>query len=86
MTAPDGTFATAGEARTYAAIHGIDFDNQDDWCDACSMFHVGISHDEAVPDQCGRIDLQGYNTVLECILPASHDGAHDNGVSSWLGS
>lgn len=77
------TFRTAGSARTYAAMHGIDFDTQDDYCDICDAYHVGVEHDEAVPDQCGAIALQGYNTVLECKRESQHDGPHDNGVSSW---
>jgi len=83
VTRSNATFTDAGEARTYAAMHGLDFDNQDDWCDACSAFHVGVDHNEAVPDQCGVVEIQGYSTVLECIRPAGHDGVHDNGGSSW---
>jgi hypothetical protein len=79
-----GTFKTAGEARTYAAINGIDFDNQDDYCDVCEAFHVGLDHDAAVPEQCGSLSLQGFNTVLECKRAPHDDDLHDNGVSSWL--
>jgi hypothetical protein len=66
-------FEDAGQARTAAAIAGVDFDAQDDYCEACRAFHVDATHSEDVPVECGRIEIQGFNTVLECNRPP-HDG------------
>lgn len=67
------TFVTAGEARTYAAINGIDFDSQDDWCEACYAYHVGIDHPTAVPQTCGSVGIWGFNAINECARPR-HEG------------
>ena len=80
------TFATAGEARTYAAINGLDFDNQDDWCEACYAYHVGIDHSAAVPEPCGSVGMWGFNVLLECARPPHDDNQHrDLAGASWAG-
>lgn len=70
------TFEDVGQARTYAAINGIDFDNQDDYCEACRSYHVGCGHEVAVPFECGQVALQGFNRVLECNRPTHEDDEH----------
>ena len=70
------TFDDAGPARTYAAINGVDFDAQDDYCEACRAFHVGCSHEQAVPAECGEVAIQGFSTVLDCNRPPHEDSEH----------
>jgi hypothetical protein len=78
------TFDKPEEARGYAFVNNLDFNNQDDYCEICVAYHVGIDHDQAVPDQCGEISLQGFNTILECKRAKGHPpDQHDNGTSSW---
>lgn len=81
---PMTTFNTAGVARTYAAINGLDFDSQDDWFEACQGYHVGMDHNEAVVEQCGQISVQGYDRVLECVrAPHPPTTVHKDLAGTW---
>lgn len=71
-----GTFQSAGEARTFAAIHGLNFDNQDDYCEACDAHHVGYDHSDAVPVECGSMRIHGFNIALDCNRPPHDDDRH----------
>jgi len=55
----------------------MSYDEQDDYCDVCRAHHASdTTHDQAVPNQCGRVDLQGFDVVLECARQSGHDGGH----------
>jgi hypothetical protein len=71
-----GSFDDAGQARTHAAINGVSFDNQDDYCEACRTFHVGCSHQQAVPVECGEVAIQGFDVVMGCNRPPHEDIQH----------
>lgn len=70
------SFDDAGPARTYAAINGFDFDAQDDYCEACRVYHVGCDHEQEVPVECGAVGIQGFTTLLECNRPPHEGGEH----------
>jgi len=66
------TIEDAGQARTAAAIAGVDFDAQDNWCEACRAYHVDASHEEDVPVECGAIAIWSGSAVADCNRPP-HD-------------
>jgi hypothetical protein len=68
----DATFTDPGQARTYAVLNGLDFDNQDNYCGACRAYHVGVTHDVAVPEQCGDTHISGFSAVNDCQREAGH--------------
>lgn len=70
------SFGDIGQARTYAAINGIDFDIQDDYCEACRAYHVGNDHADDVPVECGETLIHGFSTVLDCNRAPHEDGDH----------
>lgn len=79
------TIEDAGQARTAAAIAGVDFDAQDDWCEACRAYHVDASHEDDVPVECGAVGIQGFSTVLECARPPHDDSDHRTVTgTSWI--
>jgi len=55
------------------------YDEQDDYCEACRAHRApDTTHDQAVPSQCGRVDLQGFDVVLECARQTGHNDSHRN--------
>lgn len=81
------TIEDAGEARTAAAIAGVDFDAQDNYCEACRAYHVDASHEDDVPVECGAIVIQEPATVLDCNRPPHTEGDHRTvSGTSWSGS
>jgi hypothetical protein len=68
------TIVDLGRARTAAAVAGVGFDSQDDYCEACRAYHVAATHHEDVPTECGEVSLQGFDVALDCNRPP-HDGS-----------
>jgi len=74
------------QAETAAAIAGVDFDAQDNYCEACRAYHVAADHEADVPVECGAVGIQGFTTILECNRPP-HEGTEHRTVTgtSWSG-
>jgi hypothetical protein len=70
------TIEDLGQARTAAAIAGVDFDSQDAYCEACRAYHVAATHQDEVPVECGEVSLQGFDVALDCNRPPHDGGDH----------
>lgn len=68
----------AESARIHAALIGYDFDAQDDYCEPCRAYHVGETHDEAVPNQCGAVGVWGFSAVNDCRRETDHPDRHSD--------
>lgn len=68
--------ADGGQALTAAAIAGVDFDHQDDWCEACRAYHVAATHKEDVPVECGSTGIWGGSAVADCNRAPHTGGDH----------
>jgi hypothetical protein len=73
------------DAELYAVTNGHEIDPQDNYCGPCRGYHVGASHEDDVPVECGAVDLQGFQVVLECKRPPHADDEHRDFVNSWRG-
>jgi hypothetical protein len=77
-------FTEARDARRYAAELGEEFDNQTDYCEACRAYHVGATHDEDVPTQCGSVGIWGFSAVNDCRRAPHDDKRHcDINGTEW---
>lgn len=66
----------ARQARTAAAIAGVTFDAQDNYCEACRGYHVAADHSDDVTVECGAVAIQGFSTVLDCNRPPHDSNDH----------
>lgn len=64
------------QALTAAAIAGVDFDAQDDYCEACRAYHVDATHEDDVLVECGAIRIWTGSAVADCNRSPHQDDEH----------